>query len=144
MPHRGDGLLAVRTLYRRISVVPAAVVALLSLTSPISADPPAVGAMAIFRGDHNRVLACDTLGEIMQIFHAEDRRTAFLDFNRSLNANGFRACELINTSGYVLAVIPLGVVAADRTLTFAWGLQLGTEQPGYSFWVLHLEPLLMA
>ena len=128
----------------RLSALPMMLLTAMALGAPASAAPPPVGALATFLGDHNQVLVCDTLEEIEQIFYADDRQTAFLGLYRSLNAKGFRACEVVNTSGYVLSVIPLGAVRDDDTPILAWGLQLGTEDPGYSFWVLHLEPPLTA
>jgi hypothetical protein len=129
-------------MIRRASIAPAAIAAAVAVISSAVADPPPVGTLATFLGEGNEVLVCDTLDEIERIFRADDRRAMFLDYFRSLNAKGFRACEFLNTSGYVLSVIPLGAFASEGTLMFAWGLELGTTDPGYSFWVLHVERLL--
>jgi hypothetical protein len=125
------------TSRRRLMVLAnAALIASVSGTG--LADPPRLATLASFSGE-NRVVACDTLDEITAIAAAPDPQAEFMKFFRRLDAGGARVCEVLNTSGWVRSVTPLGTMISGGKPYAAWALELGTDQPGYSFFVLYVE-----
>lgn len=107
------------------------------------AQPPTVGSVHRFVDPiyHGTVL-CDTLEQVRQIAEAEQPDQIYLAYLATPNALNEPTCAAVVTTGLVLDVEPLGLLARDGADFSAWAIevQIGAGT-GY---MLYLEQVHIA